>query len=154
MQQERFRKLSDTYWKPSGSTLANTCIILDAIGTSAFATPLTNLGTATLNAGNGSVRVSGNGTSSGCIDWYSGVAPSTCQPDWTTSTFTVNAPSTSPFVPGQAGTIKDLNFNTPFPVIDFIDVAIGAAGPARFDLTNLRVNTGPAVGNCSSAVGG
>jgi hypothetical protein len=107
-----------------------------------------------LNAGNGSVRVSGNGSTSGCIDWFSTVAPSSCQPDGTTSTFTVNGPSTAPFVAGQTGTIKDLNFNTPFPVTDFIDIAIGGGGTARFDLTNLRVNTGPAVGNCTSAVGG
>jgi hypothetical protein len=153
MHQDIFRVFSDTFRKTAGSSLAYACVIVVAVSASGFATPLTNLGSATLNAGNGSVRVTGNGSTSGCIDWYSGVAPSSCQPDGTTSTFTVNGPSTAPFIPGQTGTIKDLNFNTPFPVTDFIDVAIGGGATARFDLTNLRVNTGAAVGNCSSAVG-
>jgi hypothetical protein len=153
MQQEKLQLFSDIYRKNVSSCLANACVILVAVGASGFATPLTNLGSANLNAGNGSVRVSGNGSTSGCIDWFSAVAPTSCQPDGTTSTFSVNAPSSAPFVPGQTGLIKDLNFNTPFPVTDFIDIQIAGGATARFDLTNLRVNGGTAVGNCSSAVG-
>lgn len=117
----------------------------------AYADPITNLGTGLLNAGNGSVIVTGNGSTSGCIDFYNTTAPTTCQPDNTTASLSVNGGSTAPFVPGQTGTIKDLNFNTPFPVVNFIQIGTGALAP-HFDLRDLRFNVGPAIGDCTTAL--
>jgi len=128
-------------------------VILVTMSGMAWATPITNLGTGILNIGNGSVIVTGNGLTTGCIDFYNLVAPATCQIDGTTSMLTVEGGSTAPFASGQTGTITDLNFNTVFPVIDFID--IGPSGSvARFDLKDLRYNNGPEIGNCMSTAPG
>jgi hypothetical protein len=111
----------------------------------AQAAKLTTSGTAILDAGNGSVVVSGNGTTNGCMNWYnSGAAPTTC-PSVSTGMLTVEAGSTSPFIDNSTGTIQNLNFNTPFPLVDFI-----AIGGLDFDLLDVRFNTGPAIGSCTS----
>jgi len=113
--------------------------------TAAQADKLTNSGTAILDAGNGSVVVSGNGTTNGCMNWYNtGSAPTAC-PSPSTGMLTVEAGSTSPFVDETTGTIQNLNFNTVFPVVDFIQI-----GALDFDLLDVRFNFGPAIGSCSS----
>lgn len=110
----------------------------------ARAEKLTNLGTAILDAGNGSVVVSGNGSTSGCINWFNGGSPPPC-PSASTGMLTVEAGSTSPFTVGATGAIQNLAFNTVFPVVRFIDI-----GGLDFDLIDLRVNNGPAIGTCTS----
>jgi hypothetical protein len=134
-----------------GVLLALVTALLAAPG-AAKATLLTNFGTAVLDAGNGSVLVKGNGVTTGCIDWFNVTAPSSCQPDGTTASLSVQGGSTAPFVSGQTGLIADLNFNTVFPVIDFITVGPGGS-IAHFDLKDLRVNTGPDIGSCTQATG-
>jgi len=57
----------------------------------ASALPITNLGTAILDAGNGDVVVSGNGMSGGCINWYNGCMPPATCPTAGGGTFTVEA---------------------------------------------------------------
>jgi len=113
---------------------------------------ITNAGTAILNAGNGSVVVTGGGQTSGCIDWYQGAPPSCPQSPGTTSNFSVQGGSTAPFVSGETGTIEDLNFNTAYPVVDFITI-MTPAGMTQFDLKDLRTNLGAAIGSCSQATG-
>jgi len=115
---------------------------------------ITNAGTAILNAGNGSVVVTGGGQTSGCIDWFNNTVPSCPQPNGTTATFSVQSGSSSaPFnTPGETGSIQDLNFNTLFPVVDFITI-VTPAGLAHFDLADLRTNLGPAIGSCTQATG-
>jgi len=110
----------------------------------AQAAKLTNSGTAILDAGNGSAVVSGNQVTSGCINWYNGGSPPPC-PSSSTGMLTVEAGSTSPFVVGATGTIQNLDFNTLFPLIDFM-----AIGGLDFDLLDIRFNTGPAIGDCTS----
>jgi hypothetical protein len=122
------------------------------IPVSARAAFITNAGTAILNAGNGSVVVTGGGMSSGCIDWYNTTAPSCPQAAGTTAAFSVNGGSTSPFASGETGAIKDINFNTSFPVVDFITI-VTPSGIAHFDLADLRVNLGPDIGSCTQASG-
>ena len=101
-------------------------------------------GNATLGIGNGSVSVSGNGITTGCIDWYNISAPSCPQPAGTTGTFSVQAAgSTGIFNGSQTGTIQDLNFLTTFPVVDFMVVSNGA----MFDLTHLLSNAGGNIGD-------
>jgi hypothetical protein len=117
--------------------------ILSAAGI-AQAAELTNSGTAILDAGNGSVVVSGNGVTNGCINWYNGGSPPPCSGSGS-GTLTVDAGSTSPFNVGATGTIQDIAFNTPFPIVDFI-----AIGGLDFDLLDIVVNTGPAIGDCTS----
>jgi hypothetical protein len=120
---------------------------------------ITSLGTATFNAGNGSVVVNGNGMTNGCIDWYNGnSAPSCPQSPGTTANFTVNSPATTPFASGQTGTIQDLNFNTMFPVVDFIQIMTTSSlanpsGLVYFDLKDIRTNTGAAIGSCTPGTG-
>ena len=119
-------------------------LILSAAGI-VQASKLTNLGTAVLDAGNGSVVTSGNLTTNGCINWYNGgPAPVTC-PSASTGILTVVAGSTSPFTDGSTGTIKNLEFDTIYPVVDF-----SAIGGLDFDLLDLRFNFGPAIGDCTS----
>jgi hypothetical protein len=134
-------------------TLAGvTTIILSTAGL-AGAVPLTAGGTAILEAGNGSVIVSGNGTSAGCIIWYSGGSPSsTCPNASGGGTFSVQGGSTSPFSSGETGTIENLNFNTMLPLVDFM--VINTSPSSQFDLFDIRVNTGAAIGDCTSALDG
>jgi len=113
--------------------------------TVAHADKLTNSGTAILDAGNGSVVVSGNGITSGCINWYNGGSPPPC-PSSSMGMLTVDAGSTSPFTVGSSGTIEDLAFNTVYPVIDFV-----AIGGLDFDLLDVRFNGSTPLGDCSSA---
>jgi hypothetical protein len=122
--------------------------VLTMVGT-ASAVPITNLGSAVVSAGNGSIFVTGNGVTSGCLDWFNVAAPSGCQPSGTTATFSLQGGSTAPFVAGQAGTIADLNFNTPLPFVNFMQVP--AAGGAHFDLISLRTNTNGSIGSCTGA---
>jgi hypothetical protein len=127
-------------------------IILTTAGF-AGASPITALGSAILEAGNGSVVVSGNGTSGGCIIWYNGgTPPSTC-PTSGTGNLTVQGGSTAPFNVGDTGTIDNLNFNTPFPLVDFmvIDNAPNTPSSLQFDLQDLRFNGATPIGGCSGA---
>jgi hypothetical protein len=117
--------------------------ILSAAGI-AQAAALTNSGTAILDAGDGSVVVSGNGVTNGCINWFNSGSPPPC-PGSGGGTLSVEAGSTSPFTVGASGTIQDIAFNTPFPVVDFI-----AIGGLDFDLLDIVVNTGPTIGDCFS----
>ncbi|HWE49327.1 MAG TPA: PEP-CTERM sorting domain-containing protein [Bryobacteraceae bacterium] len=90
--------------------------------------------------------VSGNGTTGGCINWNG----STTCPTTGSGTYTVVAPSTTPFTDGTSGTIKNLNFNVGFPDTQFITYS-SADGPVFFDLTDIRTNTtGSAIGDCTS----
>jgi len=124
-------------------TLAGvSAIILSAAGV-AQAAKLTNSGTAILDAGNGAVDVSGNGVTTGCIDWYNGGSPPPC-PDSNTATLTVEAGSTSPFVVNSTGTIKNLDFDSVYPMVDFVSI-----GALDFDLLDVRFNTGASIGDCS-----
>jgi hypothetical protein len=115
---------------------------------------VSGLGSATFNAGNGSVVVTGGqGVMSGCIDWFNGPTPPSCpQPDGTMAAFTVNSPATAPFAPGQTGHIQDLNFAMAFPLVDFINVGTGS-GTVFFDLKDLRTNMGADIGSCTQATG-
>jgi hypothetical protein len=144
----RNKKLTDPmkhYTPRAWLTLAGvSAIILSAAGI-AQAAKLTDSGTAILDAGNGSVDVSGNGTTTGCIDWYNGGSPPPC-PNSGTATLTVDAGSTSPFIVGSTGTIQNLTFNTVYPVVDFVTI-----GGLDFDLLDVRFNTGAAIGDCSGA---
>lgn len=132
-------------------TVAAGVLALLALTGSAFATPITNAGPALLNIGNGSIFVNGNGRTTGCLDWYNISAPGGCQPEGTTGTFTVQGGSSAPFVSGQPGTITDLNFNTPLPLVNFLQV--GTPVVSHFDLTGLRFNNGGDIGDCTTAVG-
>ncbi len=127
-------------------------LILSA-GGGAQAQKLTSAGTAILDAGNGSVVVSGDGVHSGCINWSSGVTPPaacTNPPTPGSGTLTVDPGSTAPFTSGETGTIQDLSFQTTYPLVDF--VAIG--GLDFFDLLDVRFNSGnSAIGECSVATG-
>lgn len=130
------------------------CVALIGLSGSASAAPITNGGSAILNAGNGSVQVSGNGITSGCIDWYNtGLAPASCQPNGTTGSFSVEGSSSAPFLVGQTGTIQDLNFSPPLPLVDFITIALGGGLTAHFDLTGLRFNGPTSIGDCTAANG-
>jgi hypothetical protein len=114
-----------------------------SIGTagSAFADMIS----ATLNAV-GTVDVSGNGQTGGCINW----STSTTCPTSGSGSYTVVAPSTAPFVDGQTGSIDNLNFNVTYPVTDFITYGSGP-GTVDFDWMDIRSNTsGAAIGNCTS----
>ena len=125
-------------------------VALVSAGT-ASAQPITNLGTAVLNAGNGAVEVSGNGVTTGCIDWFNSLmGPMVCQPPGTTGSFSVQASSTAPFMVGQTGLIQDLNFNPPLPLLDFITIDLGGGVTGHFDLKDLRFNGNTAIGDCSS----
>jgi hypothetical protein len=107
------------------------------------------LGSAILDAGNGSVIVSGNGSTSGCINWYNTTAPTTCPDVGGSGDFTVDGGSTAPFTPGATGTIQDLSFQTTYPLVDFLDVS-HINGDVFFDLEDIRFNGGAAIGDCSA----
>jgi hypothetical protein len=114
------------------------------------ASPITNLGTGILEAGNGSVVVSGNGVTGGCINWYdSGPAPSFC-PTAGGGDFTVQGGSSAPFTTGQTGTIQNLNFNTVNPFVDFIVVNRIGLPSLHFDLKDIRFNGDTAIGQCTA----
>jgi archaellum component FlaF (FlaF/FlaG flagellin family) len=135
-------------------TIAAITTIVIGLSQTAFGAPITNLGSAMLNMGNGSVLVNGNGVTVGCIDWFNGTVPPTaCAPGGTTGTFTVESPSTAPFVAGMMGTIQDINFNSPSPLVNFITIDLGGGTTAHFDLADLRVNTGADIGSCTVATG-
>jgi len=117
----------------------------------AGATPILALGTGILDAGDGSVVVSGNGVTSGCINWYNGgAAPTTCPDTGATGSLTVEGGSTTPFVAGQTGTIQDLSFQTVTPLVDFLVVNKAGDPPLQFDLEDLRFNSGAAIGDCTA----
>ena len=118
----------------------------------AGATPITNFGSGILQAGNGSVVVSGNGLTGGCIIWYNGGTPPDTCPTSGTGNLTVEGGSTSPFAPGETGTIQNLNFNETLPLKDFIVIPNGTSAPFEFDLADIRVNGGTPIGDgCSGA---
>ncbi len=132
-------------------TVVGVSIMILSTAGFAGATPLTMGGTGILNAGDGSVVVSGNGTTSGCINWYNdGAVPTTCPDVGGTGSLTVEGGSTAPFVVGNTGTIQDLSFETVTPLVDFIVVNRGAAAAPQFDLEDLRFNGGTAIGDCSA----
>jgi hypothetical protein len=141
---KRLREAMKSHNPRSGITLVGGSTLILYLAGFAQAERLTDLGTALLDAGNGSVVVSGNGTTVGCIDWYNGGSPPAC-PSASTGMLTVEGGSTSPFTVGSTGTIQNLAFNTTYPVVDFI-----AIGGLDFDLIDVRFNTGPAIGICTS----
>jgi hypothetical protein len=127
-----------------------TTLILTTAGL-AGASPIVNLGTGSLNAGNGSVIVSGNGVTSGCINWYTTTAPTLCPDTGVTSTLTVSGGSGSPFTPGETGTIQDLSFQTALPLVDFLVINRPSMPSLQFDLLDIRTNTGAAIGSCTGS---
>jgi hypothetical protein len=116
----------------------------------AAADTITGLGTAILDAGNGAVVVSGNGTTGGCINWYNGGSPPTTCPTSAGGMFSVEAGSTSPFVDGTTGSILNLNFNETYPLVDFMEIGSGLTA-YQFDLKDIRTNGSTAIGDCTSA---
>lgn len=135
------------------TTALATAALYAALSQTAFATPLTTLGPATLNAGNGSVFVSGSGSGGGCIDWYNTqTPPPQCQPAGTMGTFSVEGPFAAPFAQGQTGNIQDINFNS-LPLMNFITIDLGGGNIARFDLIDLRTNGPTDSGSCTPATG-
>jgi hypothetical protein len=111
-----------------------------------MATPIT--GSAVLNAGNGTVLVSGNGVTNGCIIWSTGSSLPTACPTTGTGSFTVTAASSHPpFTVGDPGTIDNLNFNSLAggPLVGFMTV-----DGVIFDLTSIAYNTGATKGDCSA----
>lgn len=132
-------------------TIVGVSVMILSTAGFAGASPITNLGTGILNAGDGSVVVSGNGTTSGCINWYNdGAVPTTCPDVGGEASLTVEGGSTAPFTAGQTGTIQDLSFQTVTPLVDFIVVNRGAAAALQFDLEDLRFNGGTAIGDCTA----
>jgi hypothetical protein len=113
----------------------------------AGATPITNIGTAILQAGNGSVIVSGNGTTGGCIIWFNGVEPADTCPTSGSGNFTVQGGSTDPYLVGETGTIQNLNFNTPLPLVGFMQLT---GHTTKWDLADIRFNGSTAIGDCTS----
>jgi len=143
----------DRYTPRAWITLVGVSALMMSASGVAQATKLTNSGTAVLDAGNGSVVVSGNGTTSGCMNWYnSGSAPTTC-PSASTGTLTVEAGSTSPFINESTGTIQNLEFNTPFPLVDFISISEPGPLTLDFDLLDIRFNGSTAIGDCTTTNG-
>jgi len=113
------------------------------IGTAGSA--LADMIAVTLNAA-GTVNVSGNGQTGGCINFS---MSSTC-PTSGGGTYVVVAPSTAPFTDGNTGSIENLNFNETYPVTDFITYGSGSSA-VDFDLIDIRANTsGSAIGDCTS----
>jgi hypothetical protein len=95
--------------------------------------------TVQLSIGNGDIFVTGNGMTTGCIDFFNSGSLSTCQTGpGADGSFTVES-GKAPFAAGQTGVIQDLNFSTPFPVVGFMTDA--AAGPAIFDLISFIVSS-------------
>lgn len=132
-------------------TLVGVSIMILSTAGFASADFITRLGTGILDAGDGSVVVSGNGVTSGCINWYNGgTAPTTCPDVGGSASLTVEGGSTLPFTPGETGTIQDLSFETVTPLVDFIVVNRGAAAALQFDLEDLRFNGGTAIGDCTA----
>jgi len=118
----------------------------------AGATPIQNLGTGSLDAGNGSVIVSGNGVTTGCINWYTTTAPTLCPDTGATGDLTVQGGSTAPFVAGDTGTIQDLSFQTTLPLVDFLVINRPSMASLQFDLLDIRSNTtGSDIGSCSGS---
>ena len=135
------------------ATIAKLAIACVSMASVSFATTLTGFGTAFLQAGNGSVVVSGNGATGGCIIWYNaGNPPNTC-PTTGNGNLTVQGGSSAPFFVGDPGTITNLNFNAIFPLIDFIVIDNTPRTPAsiHFDLTDIRFNGSTAIGGCTGA---
>jgi len=120
----------------------------------AGASPITAFGSAILQAGNGSVVVSGNGTTGGCIIWYNGGIPPTTCPTSGTGNLTVQGGSTAPFTLGDTGTIDNLNFHVAYPVVDFMVIDNSPNTPAtlQFDLKDIRFNGATAIGDCDAGV--
>jgi hypothetical protein len=149
---EEPRKAAHEYTSRLWLTItAITTLTLSAAGF-AGASPITALGTGILDAGDGSVVVSGNGVTSGCINWYNGgTAPTTCPDPGGTGSLSVEGGSTTPFIAGQTGTIQDLSFQTVTPLVDFLVVDRGPGmHPLQFDLEDLRFNGGTAIGDCTA----
>jgi hypothetical protein len=117
----------------------------------AGASPITAFGSAILEAGNGSVVVSGNGTTGGCIIWYNSGSPPNVCPTSGTGNLSVEGGSTAPFTAGTMGTIDNLNFNTPLPLVDFmvINNSPNTPGTLQFDLQDIRFNGASPIGGCS-----
>lgn len=134
-------------------TLAVISIAMVSTASLAGAGALTGFGSAILEAGNGSVVVSGNGTTGGCIIWYNGGSPPTTCPTSGTGDLTVQGGSTAPFTVGDTGTIDNLNFNVVYPLVGFmvIDNAPNTPATIDFDLEDIRFNGATAIGGCSGS---
>jgi hypothetical protein len=132
--------------------LAGISLLVAATASLAGATGLTGFGTAVLEAGNGSVVVSGNGTTGGCIIWYNGGTPPNICPTSGTGNLSVQGGSTAPFTVGDTGTIDNLNFNTTLPLVGFMVIS-NPTDPMTidFDLVDIRTNGATPIGGCSGA---
>jgi len=133
--------------------VAGISIVIAFTASLAGATGLTGFGSAVLEAGNGSVVVSGNGTTGGCIIWYNGGTPPTTCPTTGSGNLTVQAGSTAPFTNGDIGTIDNLNFDTTLPLVGFMVINNLPNTPASidFDLKDIRTNGATPIGGCSGA---
>jgi hypothetical protein len=104
------------------------------------------INTGTINlaiAGTGNVFVSGNGQTTGCLDFSSGPALTSCQPAGSTGTFLVTT-GTAPFTFGQTGTIKDV---PPATTALTAFLTVGTPTPVLFDLTSVQSTTSQ-IGTC------
>jgi len=135
------------------AALAGLISVVGFMAMPAAAGTLTSFGTAILQAGNGSVVVSGNGSTGGCIIWYNGGSPPTTCPTTGTGNLTVQGGSTAPFTVGDMGTIDNLNFNTTLPLVGFMVINNGTNNPNTidFDLNDIRFNGSTAIGSCSGS---
>jgi len=140
-----------SYTRRPYAALAGFMGMVGLMAAPATAATLTSYGTAILQAGNGSVVVSGNGATSGCVIWYNGGSPPTTCPTTGTGNLTVQAGSTAPFTTGDSGTIDNLNFNTTEPLVGFmvINNAPNTPGTIDFDLKDIRFNGSTAIGGCT-----
>ncbi|HEX4278348.1 MAG TPA: PEP-CTERM sorting domain-containing protein [Bryobacteraceae bacterium] len=136
-------------WRPAAKLLIGIPALILATAAVAPADLITDLGTAVLNAGNGSVVVTGNGQTNGCINWYNGGSPPDACPTAGGGTFTVDAGSTAPFTVDSSGAIQNLIFNVPLPLVDFITIGSGPSA-YEFDLRDLRFNGSTAIGDCTA----
>jgi len=141
------------YYFPGVLKIAGIFTLIALTASLAGATALTGFGSAILEAGNGSVVVSGNGTTGGCIIWYNGGTPPTTCPTTGSGNLTVEAGSTAPFNNGDTGTIDNLNFNTTLPLVGFMVINNLPNTPATidFDLKDIRTNGATPIGGCSGA---
>ena len=130
---------------PSFRTTIKVAALSAVLSIGTAGTAFADLISATLNAV-GTVDVSGNGQTGGCINWSTAT---TC-PTSGSGSYMVVAPSTAPFTDGNTGAIDNLNFNVSYPVTDFITYGSGSSA-VDFDLIDIRSNTsGATIGDCSS----
>jgi hypothetical protein len=140
-------KKSATRFYVPGVVLTLTGLTVSVFSTASIAGAAQITGTAILDAGNGSVLVTGSGAT-GCINWYNGGPPPTTCPNSGSGTFSVQGGSTAPFTAGVSGTILDIPGNFSM-LVGFM--VINNPTPIDFDLRDIRTNGSTALGFCTGA---